>query len=439
MPFRKEGADVILIPEGIEDKYEIVKILQETAATAVLLVNYKKIGALRILKAVHRAHPNANSILSEAHLLQGIKSSQTPTIFNVEETKEMYYLVEEFVEGLSLREYLLDNILSKEELLRLALSLCEVVETLHNMQQGPVLYRDMKPEHVIIQDDTVKLIDFGISIYKSEAAKAMPLGTKNWAAPEQMKGENLDERCDVYGVGKIIEFMQINSYAKDDFRIKKLVSHATQENVEERLRSIADLKKNLYDILGVKTNEKSDKGYLGKKIAVVGNSHAVGTTTIAIKLCRFLNQKGIKSYYKDVEGDTVHILMENLKGTYIKDGVLYHKNFSGILNYGEAIEKPTPPKGIYIIDCKDNTEEAMNCDLILFIVNTAPWHKQQYPQWIKDDSVYIISNLSNKLDCIAFAKKYKKKVFMYPQLKSVIRLEKEEERIFSTILQNEMD
>ena len=70
MPFRKEGADR-LIPKGIEDKYEVIRILQETAATAVLLVNYKSIGALRILKAIHKASPNAHSILSEAHLLQG--------------------------------------------------------------------------------------------------------------------------------------------------------------------------------------------------------------------------------------------------------------------------------------------------------------------------------------------------------------------------------
>ena len=78
-----------MIPKGIEDKYEVIRILQESAATAVLLVRYKPIGALRILKAIHKAHPDANSILSESNLLQGIKSSQIPTIFEVEDTEEM--------------------------------------------------------------------------------------------------------------------------------------------------------------------------------------------------------------------------------------------------------------------------------------------------------------------------------------------------------------
>ena len=428
-----------MLPEGIEDRYDIVQILRETAATAVLLVNYKRIGALRILKAVSKAHPDANSILSEAHLLQGINSSQIPTIYSVEDTNEMYYLVEEYVEGQTLREYLLDIKLSKEELLELAISLCDVVEALHNAKNGPVLYRDMKPEHIILQEGAVRLIDFGISIRKSEAAKAMPLGTKNWAAPEQLKGKRLDERCDIYSVGKIIEFMQNNSYAKDDFKLKKLVSHATSEEADKRTKTILELKNQLYDLQNFKNKNESEKEYLAKNIAVVGSDHSAGTTLIAMNMCRYLNKRKLSTYYRDVEGDTVQNLWSNLKNAKIKEGVLYHENFKGILNYGEAVNKYTPPNGHRINDCGTNIEKAMGSDMVIFVINTAPTKKQDFPDWIKSDSVYIICNFSSKLECIKLAKKLHKKVYMYPLLKSIKRLEKEEERIFSTILRNEKD
>ena len=271
-----------MIPDGISDRYDIVQILQETAATAVLLVNYKKIGALRILKAIHRAHPNAHSILSEAHLLQGIKSSQIPTIISVEDTDEMYYLVEEYVEGQSLREYLLDTTITKETLLNIAISLCIVIEALHNADGGPILYRDMKPEHVILQNDTVRLIDFGIAVRKSEAAKARPLGTINWAAPEQLKAGPLDERCDVFGVGKIIEFMQKNSLEKDDYKLRKLVSQATDEDINNRISSITILKNRLLELQDKTINKYEDKRYLCKKIAVVGAAHAVADDRIFV-------------------------------------------------------------------------------------------------------------------------------------------------------------
>ena len=428
-----------MIPKGIEDEYEIVKILRETAATAVLLVNYKKIGALRILKAIHRAHPDAHSILSEAHLLQGIKSSQIPTIYSVEDTEEMYYLVEEYVEGITLREFLLDNKLSKEELLKLAVSLCQVVEALHNASPEPVLYRDMKPEHVILQQGNVRLIDFGISVRKSEAAKVKPLGTASWAAPEQLSGKLLDERCDIYSVGKIIEFMQINSYAKDDFRIKKIVNSAIEKNVDKRINSISTLKEQLQVIEGNKTNKEISNGHLEKKITVVGTDNSVGTTFIAIRMCRFLNMRKIDTYYKDAKKDTVHKLLENLKGARIKDGVLYHKNFKGIINYGEAIENYMPPKGHCIIDCETDLELAKEGDMIVIVTSTSPWHKREFPTWISNENVHIIGNMSSKLDCIKLAKELKKRVYLYKPSTSIQKLTRDEERILLAILRNELD
>ncbi|MCR4831523.1 MAG: protein kinase [Pseudobutyrivibrio sp.] len=427
-----------MIPKGINDEYEVVKTLRETAATAVLLVNYKKIGALRILKAIHRAHPDAHSILSEAHLLQGINSSQLPTIYSVEDTDEMYYLVEEYVEGVTLREYLLDNKLSKEELIKIAISLCNVVEALHEAKPEPLLYRDMKPEHLILQNDMIRLIDFGISVRKSEAAKAKPLGTVNWAAPEQLTGGFLDERCDIYSVGKIIEFMQINSYAKDDLRLKKLVNRLIEENLDKRIKSISTVKEMLEEIQNGSSNKDKRNGHLHKTITVVGTDKSVGTTFIAIKICRFLNRKKICAYYEDAKKDTVHNLMGNLKSARIKDGVLYHKDFKGLINYGEAVETNTPPTGLNVIDCGIDYELASEGDVIVIVMNPSPWHNNNYPTWIKNKSVHIIGNLSSKMPCITLAKELKKRVYLYPT-NTGTQITKGEERIFQAILRNELD
>jgi serine/threonine-protein kinase len=427
-----------MIPTGIEDKYEVIQILRETAATAVLLVNYKKIGALRILKAIHRAHPDASSILSEAHLLQGIKSSQIPTIISVEDSNEMYYLVEEYVEGPTLREYLLETKLSKEELVKLAISLCTVMEEIHNAKPEPVLYRDMKPEHVILQNGQVRLIDFGISVTLSEAANAKPLGTKNWAAPEQLTGDNLTLKADVYSVGKILEFMQSNSYAKDDIKLKKLISKATAVELNQRIESISKLKEELLLIQNDKNNNKTRKGYLGKTVAVVGADHGVGTTHIAIKLCRYLNENKIEAFYKNQNDDTVHYLIENLFEPRIKEGVLYHKSFRGIINYGDAVEPQKPPEGLMIIDCGTDLELALEQDTILFITNASPWKKREYPSWIKEGNVYVITNFTGKLTAIKLAKEIKKRIFMYPYQSDVSRVSKEEGRVFKQCLKNEI-
>ncbi|MBR5635561.1 MAG: protein kinase [Pseudobutyrivibrio sp.] len=427
-----------MIPKGIEDKYEVIRILQESAATAVLLVRYKPIGALRVLKAIHKANPNAYSILYESNLLQGIKSSQIPTIFDVEDTEEMYYLVEEYVEGISLREYLLETKLSIEKLLYIAIELCKIIETLHTAGSEPVLYRDMKPEHVFMEGDVVKLIDFGISIKKSEVKEAKPLGTKGWAAPEQLKGDYLDERCDVYGVGKVIEFMVENSYAKDDFRIKRIAAVATEPDIDKRVSSIVELKEMLEKLQGERVNNKIGQKRLDKRIAVMGDCHAVGTTKIAISLCCYFNKRKTACYYKDIEKDTVRKLWINLKNARLHKGVLYHEHFRGIMEYGAAVEKHNPPEGLYVIDCGCNKEIPIGTDIIIYVIGGASWqlNMDDLPEWIKDDGVYVVVNFANRFSCVQMAKKIGKKVFKYP-LAIDLDISKDEENVFSAIFKNE--
>lgn len=428
-----------MIPDGIDDKYEVIRILHESAATAVLLVNYKKIGALRILKAIHKADSNAHSILSEAHLLQGFKSSHIPTIYEVEDTNDVFYLIEEYVEGISLREHLQKAKLTKEQLLYVSIEICKIIETLHTAGSEPVLYRDMKPEHVFMQGEEVKLIDFGIAIKKSDAKNAKTLGTKGWAAPEQLRGELLDERCDIYSVGKVIEFMQSNSYEKDDFRIKQIVDYATEEDPKKRIQSIEDLRAMLENLQGVRVNDKTGRKRLDRKIAVIGGGPAVGTTRVAISLCKYFNRKGVESYYKGIENDTVLKLWKNQKNAKLQKGVLYHDSFQGILEYGEAVEQHKAPDGLYIYDCGTNNEIPIGTDIILFVTSGAPWQQtEEYPAWIKDENVFIINNFSDRITSILLAKELKKKIYRYPTVQGV-EFSRYEEKVFSAIFKHKKD
>ncbi len=434
MHFRKEGADK-LIPTGIDDKYEVIRILQESAATAVLLVNYKPIGAFRILKAIHKASPDAHSILSEAHLLQGIKSSQIPTIYDVDTTKEMIYFTEEYVEGISLRDYLHKTVLSRKDLIRIAIEICKIIDILHTSGAEPILYRDMKPEHVILQEDNIKLIDFGIAIKKSEAKSAKPMGTPGWAAKEQLEGSNLDESCDIYSVGKVIAFMQSHSDAADDFRIKRIVEKTTNSDLSKRTKTIREVKEQLEKL---KVLNKNIKGrYLANKIAVVGADHAVGVTHIAVAFNRFFNSRGIDSYYKDMEKDSVLNIWSNLKGAKLEGSVLYHKSFRGILNYGKAVKQYAPPNGLYVLDCGTNIDIPEDVDLIIYVVGSALWNQASYPSWIKEKDVIIINNFSDRISAMHIAKELSKKVYRYPLVENKIDLTKAEDKVISAILRNE--
>ena len=247
-----------MIPKGITDKYEVVKTLQKKAATAVLLVRHKRIGDLRILKVIPETDPDSQRILSEANLIAGIKSSQIPTIFDIGQTDGCYYFTEEYFSGETLEEYLIrEQTISKEELLRIIIKLCDVIDTIHNSGKETILYRDIKPEHIILQDEKICLIDFSIAVKKSESGIACNYGTKSYAAPEQLEGLTLDERCDVYGIGKILEKLILHCESNDLMRVKLIAKRATDKNKENRHNDVRLLKAELQSLQNVKNDEKN--------------------------------------------------------------------------------------------------------------------------------------------------------------------------------------
>jgi serine/threonine-protein kinase len=117
-------------------------------------------------------------------------------------------IVMEWVEGKFLREILTkQGKLSSERATRIAIGVCNALEYIHS--QG-VVHRDLKPENIMVgEDDSIKLIDFGISgaqgarrltFYKLSNA----MGTPDYISPEQIRKKRGDGRSDVYALGVIL-------------------------------------------------------------------------------------------------------------------------------------------------------------------------------------------------------------------------------------------
>jgi eukaryotic-like serine/threonine-protein kinase len=124
------------------------------------------------------------------------------------EDRSRRYMVIEWVEGRLLRAILNEEgRLPVERAVKLTLEICDALDTMH---KHGVVHRDLKPENVmVLEDDRIKLIDFGIAM-KEEArrithASVTPaLGTPDYISPEQVKGQRGDQRSDVYALGAML-------------------------------------------------------------------------------------------------------------------------------------------------------------------------------------------------------------------------------------------
>jgi eukaryotic-like serine/threonine-protein kinase len=148
----------------------------------------------------------------EREILASLKSH--PNIVHLEDADVTRtgapYLVMEYVDGLPLNEYCEKNGLTVEDRLKLFLKVCEAVSFAH---QRAIIHRDLKPNNVLVTaSGTPKLLDFGIGklLATSEREASVSIVEQNrimtieYASPEQVRGELLDVRTDVYSLGVVL-------------------------------------------------------------------------------------------------------------------------------------------------------------------------------------------------------------------------------------------
>lgn len=147
------------------------------------------------------------------------------------------WLIEEFIDGQTLAEYLEEKgPLAEEEIRRLMSELCDAVSYLH---EAGIVHADLKPDNILItrQGSHPKLIDLGLASQYSYVPQ--PGGTPAYSAPEQFSArEGLNVRADVYALGKVLEKM-------DPGHFRRVVRKATASRPEDRYPTPEALKKAL--------------------------------------------------------------------------------------------------------------------------------------------------------------------------------------------------
>ena len=100
-------------------------------------------------------------------------------------------MIEEYIQGESLETFVShQKSISEELIVKLGIQLCDIFTYLHHLSPYPILYQDLKPEHIILCGDQVKLLDFGIASFFTGFGKNFQLyGTSRYCAPEILRGQ----------------------------------------------------------------------------------------------------------------------------------------------------------------------------------------------------------------------------------------------------------
>ena len=144
-------------------------------------------------------------MLREARAAAAIDHPNVAGVYEVGEVDGHPYIAMAHVEGRNLEERILEGPLEIQQSLHVARQLADGLEAAHKKS---VIHRDLNPTNVILgQQGRVRIIDFGLaklSFSSRLTESGLLVGTANYVSPEQMKGEAVDHRTDIWSFGVIL-------------------------------------------------------------------------------------------------------------------------------------------------------------------------------------------------------------------------------------------
>lgn len=170
--------------------------------------NSKEIYAMKILdKSIIAMRKQEIHTKSERSILANIKSPFIVELFYAFQTRTKLFLVMEFVNGGELNLHLKRSRRFSEE--KAAFYAAEISCALHDLHSNGIIYRDLKPENVLIgSDGHIKLTDFGLSkeFRTNEETRSYTIvGTADYLAPEMLQGGGHDKSVDWWSLVNLLK------------------------------------------------------------------------------------------------------------------------------------------------------------------------------------------------------------------------------------------
>jgi predicted Ser/Thr protein kinase len=203
-----------LLPGTAVGSYKVIEEIGRGGMGVVYLAEDTRLGRLVALKALPSAlamQPELRQRLRrEARAAATISHPAVAVVYALEEMDDHLFIASEYVRGETLRDEIARGPIAPERARAIASDIAGALAAAHD---AGVIHRDLKPENVLIKPDGgVKVVDFGIAQIEGPEATRLTragsmLGTPAYMAPEQLLGESVDGRADIYAWGIVLSEM----------------------------------------------------------------------------------------------------------------------------------------------------------------------------------------------------------------------------------------
>lgn len=318
-----------------DEKYEILGVLGKGGMGTVYLAKNIKLETLWAIKTIDKKNEDEFDLLAEPNILKKLNHHALPRIFDIIEDSQRIYIVEDYIEGLPLdKELKRLGSFKEQQVVEWAKQICDALKYLHSLKPNPIIYRDMKPQNLIIsKENEMKIIDFGIAReYKKESTDDTTyIGTRGYAAPEQYGKAQTDARTDIYSLGVTLYHMLTGKSPNDppyeikpvrkynnklSMGIEYIIEKCTRQDPARRYQTVDALIKDLKNI------KKFDKEYKKKELK---KDLIIGSCILLFIFSALLTHRG----WKQLQQEKVDLYKD-----MIQQGIILREDG----NHDEAID-----------------------------------------------------------------------------------------------------
>lgn len=255
----------------LSDRYEIISKVGAGGMSDVYKAKDHILSRFVAIKVLKQEFSEDSSFVTkfraEAQSAAGLEHPNIVNIYDVGSENGLYYIVMEYVEGITLKTYIeKKGQLSFKESASIAIQVARGIEAAHNKN---IIHRDIKPQNIIISTDgKVKVTDFGIAkATSSNTISSDVMGSVHYASPEQARNGFVDGRSDIYSLGIVMfemvtgrvpfdgdttvavalqhlqeEIARPSIYAPDlPISFEKIILKCTQKTPDRRYQTIEEL------------------------------------------------------------------------------------------------------------------------------------------------------------------------------------------------------
>lgn len=194
----------------LDGRYEIREIIG-VGGMSVVYKAYDNIDdrivAVKILKEEFlSSEESRRRFKNESKAIAVLSHPNIVKVYDVSFGDRIQYIVMEYVEGITLKEYIeQQKVVNWKEAVHFV---SQILLALQHAHDKGIVHRDIKPQNImLLQDGTIKVADFGIARFSRDGTKTMTedaIGSVHYISPEQARGEITDDKADIYSMGVVM-------------------------------------------------------------------------------------------------------------------------------------------------------------------------------------------------------------------------------------------